>query len=47
MDVENPMVLDSVWPDYDEIDQKTREEIEAQKADTEYDDWRRRSTWQN
>ena len=35
--VENPMVVDSVWPDYDEIDKETREEIERQKDDMKYD----------
>lgn len=42
-DIENPMVIDSVWPNYDEIDRETRDEIERQKADDAYDDlrWRR------
>ena len=47
-DVENPMVIDSVWPEYDEIDRETREEIEAQKADMAYDDLRwRQERWQS
>ena len=36
-EVENPMVIDSVWPDYDAIDRETREEIERQKDDMKYD----------
>ena len=36
MDVENPMVIDSVWPDYDELDKEMRDEIEKQKEDLDY-----------
>ena len=47
-DVENPMVIDSVWPEYDEIDRETKEEIERQKADEYYDDLRwRQERWQS
>jgi hypothetical protein len=47
-DVENPMVIDSVWPNYDEIDRETRDEIERQKADEYYDDLRwRQERWQS
>ena len=36
-DVENPMVIDCLWPDYEKIDRPTRAEIEAARADEEYD----------
>ena len=39
-DIENPMVIDSVWPDYDEIDREMRDEIERIKEDMAYDDFR-------
>ena len=38
MDVENPMVIDSYWPDYErDKEREAREEIECIKADMAYD----------
>ena len=43
MDVENPMLIDGYWPDYESDEEReTREEIEAKIADDAYDsrwDW--------
>lgn len=43
MDVENPMVNDAYWPDYESDEERAaREEIEAKIADDAYDsrwDW--------
>ena len=41
MDVENKMVIDSLWNDLDEIDEAEREEMEEDfyiRADLEYED---------
>ena len=41
-DVENPMVIDSLWDDLDEVDRETREREEAERwyrmGDMMYDD---------
>lgn len=40
-DCENPMVIDNLWHDLDEIDKEEREEMEEAayiRADEEYDD---------
>ena len=41
-DIENPMVVDSLWDDLDEIDRETREREEAERwyrmGDMMYDD---------
>ena len=41
MDIENKMVIDSLWNDLDEIDEQEREEREEEfyrRADMEYED---------
>lgn len=42
MDVENPMVIDSLWDDLDEVDRETREREEEERwyklGDMAYDD---------
>ena len=41
-DIENPMVIDSLWNDLDEVDRETREREEAERwykmGDMAYDD---------
>jgi len=36
-DVENPMVVDCLWPDYEKLDRPTKAEIEEARADDDLD----------
>ena len=38
MDVENPMVVDKYWPDYDESEKESEWEKLCRKADEQYDE---------
>lgn len=39
MEIENPMVRDSLWDEVDEIEREYEEERWHRQADDDYDEW--------